>query len=137
MPLASLRAKPRIRATSTAIPDAAERLVDLDELAVVAGVHRRTLERAIDRGDLRSVIVGARNRKVRWSDWRAYLAMLLPLCREGLGLHKLTTETYEFRTNLIPILEEHGFVLEGTLREHHRLDDRWVTSLAHGLILGD
>jgi RimJ/RimL family protein N-acetyltransferase len=71
------------------------------------------------------------------ADWRAYLAMLLPLCRAGLGLHKLTTETYEFRTTLIPILEESGFVLEGTLREHHRLGDAWVTSLAHGLILED
>ena len=71
------------------------------------------------------------------ADWRAYLDLLLPLTRRVLGLHKLTTETYEVRTTLIPILEQHGFVLEGTLREHHLLDGRWVTSLAHGLILSD
>ncbi len=71
------------------------------------------------------------------ADWRAYLDLLLPLARDVLRLHKLTTETYEVRTTLIPILEQHGFVLEGTLREHHLLDGRWVTSLAHGLILGD
>ena len=71
------------------------------------------------------------------TDWRAYLDLLLPLARDVLRLHKLTTETYEVRTTLIPILEQHGFVLEGTLREHHLLEGRWVTSLAHGLILGD
>lgn len=69
------------------------------------------------------------------ADWRAYLDLLLPLARRVLNLHKLTTETYEVRTTLIPILEQHGFVLEGTLREHHLLDGQWVTSLAHGLLL--
>ena len=68
-------------------------------------------------------------------DWTAWLGLLVPLARDVLGLHKLTTETYAFRTTLIPLLEEHGFVLEGTLREHHRLDGRWITSLAHGLLL--
>jgi hypothetical protein len=71
------------------------------------------------------------------ADWNACLDLLIPLCRERLGLHKLTTETYEIRTNLIPLLEEHGFAREGTLLEHHLLDGRWVTSLAHGLILSD
>jgi RimJ/RimL family protein N-acetyltransferase len=71
------------------------------------------------------------------ADWRAFLDLLLPVARDVLDLHKLTTETYEVRTTLIPILEQHGFVLEGTLREHHLLDGRWVTSLAHGIILSD
>lgn len=70
------------------------------------------------------------------SDWRRYLSLLLPICRDQLGLHKITTETYEFRTDVIGFLEDAGFLLEGTLREHHRVDDAWVTSLAHGLILG-
>lgn len=69
------------------------------------------------------------------SDWTAWLELLIPLARDVLGFHKLTTETYAFRTTLIPLLEEHGFALEGTLREHHRLDDEWITSLAHGLLL--
>lgn len=69
------------------------------------------------------------------SDWRQFLALLLPLCRDQLGLHKITTETYEFRTDVIPLLEEAGFTPEGILREHHLVDGEWVTSLAHGLIL--
>jgi RimJ/RimL family protein N-acetyltransferase len=70
------------------------------------------------------------------TDWTAFLTMLVPLARNVIGLHKLTTEAYDFRTDLFPLLEEHGFVLEGTMREHHRLGDAWVTSVAHGLILG-
>ena len=71
------------------------------------------------------------------ADWRAFLDLLIPLSQDTIGLHKLTTETYEIRTNLVPLLEEHGFVREGTLREHHLHDGQWVTSLAHGLVLSD
>ncbi len=69
------------------------------------------------------------------ADWRAYLAMLVPAARDHLRLHKLTTETYAFRTALVPLLEEAGFVREGVLREHHDVDGAWVDSLAHGLLL--
>ncbi len=69
------------------------------------------------------------------TDWTAYLGLLVPLARDELGLHKLTTETYSSRPHLIPILESQGFVLEGTLRDHHRIDDQYVDSLAHGLLL--
>lgn len=69
------------------------------------------------------------------SDWNAYLNLLIPLCRDRLRFHKLTTETYETRTMLVPILESHGFVLEGRLREHHLFGDTWIDSLAHGLLL--
>lgn len=69
------------------------------------------------------------------ADWRAYLAMLVPAARDQIGLHKLTTETYAVRTGLFPLLEEAGFVQEGTLREHHDLDGTWVDSIAHGLLL--
>ena len=69
------------------------------------------------------------------SDWTDFLGMLVPLARDELRLHKLTTETYSSRSHLIPILESQGFVLEGTLRDHHRIDDQYVDSLAHGLLL--
>lgn len=68
-------------------------------------------------------------------DWEAYLAMLVPICRDGLGLHKLTTETYGFRTEVISFLESAGFAEEGVLVDHHRVGDRWVNSHAHGLLL--
>lgn len=68
-------------------------------------------------------------------DWTAFLGLLVPLARERLRFHKLTTETFAVRSALIPILEGQGFVLEGTLREHHQCDGDWVDSLAHGLLL--
>lgn len=68
-------------------------------------------------------------------DWTAFLGLLIPVAREKLGLHKLTTETYSSRPELVPVLESIGFVHEGTLRQHHRVAGHWVDSLAHGLLL--
>jgi len=68
------------------------------------------------------------------ADWINYLSLLKPLATK-LGLHKLTTETYALRTNLIPILESQGFVQEGFLREHHLIGDKFTDSMVHGLIL--
>lgn len=68
------------------------------------------------------------------ADWRAYLTMLVPAAR-AIGLHRLTTEAYAFRTDLFGLLEEAGFVHEGTLREHRDLDGTWVDSVVHGLLL--
>ena len=68
-------------------------------------------------------------------DWETFLSLLIPVAREKLALHKLTTETYSSRPDLIPVLESVGFVHEGTLRQHHRVNWQWVDSLAHGLLL--
>lgn len=67
-------------------------------------------------------------------DWTQYLDFLKPIAKE-LKLHKLTTETYELRQSLIPILEKNGFVQEGVLREHHRQNEVFTNSLIHGYIL--
>ncbi len=68
------------------------------------------------------------------ADWSAYLNLLKPIASE-LGLHKLTTETYSLRSDLIPILEANGFVQEGVLREHHLVNGKFTDSHVHGLIL--
>ena len=68
-------------------------------------------------------------------DWETFLSLLIPVARQHLTLHKLTTETYSSRPDLIPVLESVGFVQEGTLRQHHRVKENWVDSLAHGLLL--
>lgn len=68
-------------------------------------------------------------------DWTAFLGMLQPICRDQLRLHKLTTEVFESRADLLDLLESSGFEREGMLREHHWWDGRWVTSVVHGLIL--
>jgi RimJ/RimL family protein N-acetyltransferase len=69
------------------------------------------------------------------TDWLAFLSIVAPLCRTVLGLHKVTTETFEFRPELRSHLEEFGFREEGVLVDHHLVDGAWVTSYAHGLLL--
>lgn len=68
------------------------------------------------------------------SDWTAYLNLLKPLA-QGIGLHKLTTETYSLRSDLIPILEANDFVPEDLLREHHIENAAFTDSHVHGFLL--
>ena len=71
-----------------------------------------------------------------WADdWRVFLGMIAVLARTELGLHRLTTETYAFRTDVLAYEEAFGFVREGVLREHHRIDGAWVDSIVCGLLL--
>lgn len=69
------------------------------------------------------------------ADWRAFLALLVPMARDQLGLHRLTTHAYASRTELFGLLEEAGFVREGVLREHRSLAGGWVDVVLHGLLL--
>jgi len=68
------------------------------------------------------------------SDWTAYLTLLKPVA-QGIGLHKLTTETYSLRRDLVPVLEANGFVQEGVLREHHFVSGIFTDSHVHGCLL--
>lgn len=68
------------------------------------------------------------------NDWTIYLDLLKPVAAT-LGLHKLTTETYSLRGELIPILEANGFTQEGLLREHHLVDGNFTDSYIHGFLL--
>ena len=67
-------------------------------------------------------------------DWSTYLNLLKPVAA-SLGLHKLTTETYSLRSNLIPILEANGFLQEGLLRDHHLVNGKFTDSHIHGYVL--
>jgi RimJ/RimL family protein N-acetyltransferase len=67
-------------------------------------------------------------------DWSEYLDLLVQLAR-GIGFHKLTTETYGIRTELIEILENFGFTQEGILRDHHRINGTPVDSFAHAYLI--
>lgn len=69
------------------------------------------------------------------ADWRAFLPLVITLAREELHLHRLTTECYAFRTDVIECLEGAGFVQEGRLSEQHLHDGEWIDALAHGLLL--
>jgi RimJ/RimL family protein N-acetyltransferase len=67
-------------------------------------------------------------------DWFEYLNLLVQLARR-IGFHKLTTETYGIRTELIEILENFGFTQEGILRDHHLINGAPVDSFAHAYLI--
>jgi RimJ/RimL family protein N-acetyltransferase len=67
-----------------------------------------------------------------------FLGLMKRLAFEDLGLERLVTETYAHRTRYIQALEEAGFVREGRLRKHVRIDGKPVDSILHGcLAVGD
>jgi RimJ/RimL family protein N-acetyltransferase len=63
-----------------------------------------------------------------------YLGLLKQLAFDKLRLHRLCTETYAFRDGTIAVLEHSGFLLEGRLRDHVRVDGQWVDALMHGCL---
>jgi RimJ/RimL family protein N-acetyltransferase len=72
------------------------------------------------------------------ADLRAFLDFLLPFAFEDLGLRRLTTEAYAFRTRTIALLEAAGFVREGVWREHTLgPDGEPVDSVLHGMLRRD
>jgi RimJ/RimL family protein N-acetyltransferase len=71
---------------------------------------------------------------VFFQDWSEYLKLLVQLARR-IGFHKLTTETYGIRTELIEILENFGFTREGILRDHHRINGALFDSFAHAYLI--
>ena len=67
-------------------------------------------------------------------DWSEYLNLLVKLARE-IGFHKLTTETYSIRRELIEILEDFGFTQEGIFRDHHLINGEPVDSFTHAYLI--
>jgi len=64
-----------------------------------------------------------------------FVKLLSQLALSELGLHRLFTETYSYRTEHIEMLESMGFCKEGVLREHVVINGEYVDSILHGLIL--
>jgi len=46
-----------------------------------------------------------------------------------LGLNKLTTEAYAHREYHVRAIEEAGFLREGTLRQHVKIEGQWVDAI--------
>jgi hypothetical protein len=64
--------------------------------------------------------------------FEAFLGLLSRVAFDDLGLHRLYTETYAWRTDHIAALERSGFALEGKMRDHVRCDGEFCDSLLHG-----
>ena len=78
----------------------------------------------------------ARAADPHWQDeWRAYIPLMASIARERLGLHRLTAETFEFRTDVLAVMAELGFEREGVLRQHHLIDGEYCDSILTGMLL--
>lgn len=51
-----------------------------------------------------------------------------------LALHKLHCEVLAFNTPVVRLHEKFGFKIEGVLREHHRVEDRFVDIIELGIL---
>lgn len=68
------------------------------------------------------------------NDFHAFFFLIKILAFQHVQLHRLTTETFAFRRRTLALLEQHGFVQEGRLRQHIRLREGFVDSLVHGCL---
>jgi len=64
-----------------------------------------------------------------------FISYILNVAQGQLGLHKIFTETYEFRHEHIFIMEKCGFKIEGRLIDHNVNLDGFCDSIIHGVIL--
>jgi RimJ/RimL family protein N-acetyltransferase len=67
-------------------------------------------------------------------DFSAFLSLMKQLAFEDLKLHRLFTETYDIRPHHISILESNGFIREGVLRDHVRINGQAIDSIFHGCL---
>ena len=66
-----------------------------------------------------------------------FFAVLNYLCHYGfdeLNLHKLFTETFEFRVDHMNILEEFGMHKDGIIREHQYINGKYHNSVVHSVL---
>lgn len=63
-----------------------------------------------------------------------FISFMKKINFEELGFHKLYTETYSHRDFHIEILIENNFVLEGVLKDHIYIKDKFINSLIHSII---
>lgn len=67
-------------------------------------------------------------------DFTHYLHLICRVGFEHLHLHRLYTETYMTRPEMIAVIEQCGFRKEGTLRQHTLKNGKAIDSVIHGLL---
>jgi RimJ/RimL family protein N-acetyltransferase len=108
-----------------------ERLVGYGGLVHIAWAHRRAEVSCL----LDPVIAAQDERRDQLTF--ALISLIKELAFQDLGLLRLTTETYETRKCVIPVLERAGFRLEGVLRRHIIKDGVTYDTFVHGLLSSD
>lgn len=64
----------------------------------------------------------------------SFISLIKKVVYDELNFHKLYTETYANRTFHISVLEKNGFVLEGVLRDHVIINEKFTNSLIHSIL---
>lgn len=65
-----------------------------------------------------------------------FIILLKEAAFDDIGMNRIYTETYSFRTAHIGILEKNNFILEGCMKEHiyMKKEDKYYDSLLHGCL---
>ena len=71
------------------------------------------------------------------SDMINYLNLIKGVAFKVLNFNRLFTETYDVRPLHISILEKCGFILEGRMKQHVFIDNKYIDSLIHGCLKED
>jgi RimJ/RimL family protein N-acetyltransferase len=79
----------------------------------------------------------ARQPQVQLDVFVRFMRLMQTLAFVDLGLVRLTSETYAFRTGHIAALERCGFVREGVLRDHVVVDGARCDAVLHGCLARD
>jgi len=66
-----------------------------------------------------------------------FISLIKKVIFLDLEFNRIFTETFDIRDGHVRILEKNGFRLEGRLRQHVLIDQRFVDSLIHGYIKED
>ena len=75
--------------------------------------------------------------KIKRSIFTFFLARLFEIGFVSLGLNRIFTETYAFRGAHISMIENAGFVREGTMRDHVQTKRGATDSIVHGILARD
>jgi RimJ/RimL family protein N-acetyltransferase len=74
------------------------------------------------------------NVKQYQKDFSTFLSLMKKMAFDELHFHRLFTETYDIRPHHIEVLEKSGFIFEGRMKDHVKIEDRYVDSLLHGCL---
>jgi len=76
----------------------------------------------------------AKNAAIYAGDQINFLLLMKMLAFDKLGFHRLFTETYAIRQQHMVNLEAAGFIREGVMQAHVRINNRPVDSIIHGCL---
>lgn len=82
-----------------------------------------------------SFIMDTSYEKLNFSDiWFTYLKLIQIVAFEELKLHKIYTYAFDLRPHLYQIFESEGFYKDAILRDHKKIDNKFIDVVIHSKI---